>query len=71
MYTRLRDIRQENNVSQQKIAKILGVTQTTYGRMERQDIPFDVQHMKKVAQYFDVNIDYLIGASDKRRKFGE
>lgn len=71
MYTRIRDIRKERDITQKQMADILGVSQTTYGRMERQAIPFDVQHMKTVARFFDVSIDYLVGATDDRTAYSK
>lgn len=69
MYSRIRDIRKERGISQEYMADMLGVSQTTYGRMERQDIPFDVRHMKTVARYFNVSMDYLVGATDNRTPY--
>ena len=71
MYSILRDIRHENKYSQVAAADLLGITQTTYGRMEREEIPFDVQQMIKLAKHFDISLDYLVGISNTRRRFGE
>lgn len=69
MYSRIRDLRKERGLSQKRMAELLNVSQTTYGRMERQVIPFDVQYMKRIAQFFDVSIDYLVGATDRRSPY--
>ena len=69
MYSRIYDLRKEQNISQTQIAKLLGVSQATYSRMERQENPFEVQHMKRLAQYFQVSIDYLVGATDVRTPY--
>ena len=71
MYSILRDIRQENNYTQESAAKLLGISQANYSKMERQEMPFDVQQMIKLAKHFDISLDYLVGISNTRRHFGE
>lgn len=69
MYSRIRDIRKERGITQQQMGQLLGTSQVNYSRMERQEVPFDVQLMKKVAVLFCVSIDYLVGLTDKRAPY--
>ena len=62
---RLRDLREDHDLSQQQIAEILGIQQTVYSRYERglQTIP--LQHLVTLAKYYDVSTDYLLDMTDK------
>lgn len=56
---RLRDLREDNDLTQSDIAKILGIQQTVYSRYERgfQNIP--LEHLVRLADYYDVSLDYI------------
>ena len=58
---RIRDLREDNDISQEQIAKILQTTQETYHRYEtgKRDIP--LKHIIKLADFYNVSIDYLVG----------
>ena len=57
---RLKEIRKENNMYQKDIAKILNMSQTGYSQyeVETHDIPTEI--LKNIANYYNVNIDYLL-----------
>lgn len=57
----LRDLREDNDIKQKTIADYLGVSQQTYSNYEngRREIPVWV--LVKVAQYYKVSTDYLLG----------
>lgn len=61
---RLRELREENNLTQKHVAKILNVTRVTYSRYEngQRAVPLDV--FWKLADYYKVNIDYLVGREE-------
>ncbi len=65
MKNRLRDLREDRDLSQTKIAKILGMSQTGYSKYEtlENDIPTIV--LRKLADYYEVSIDYLLCETDK------
>lgn len=65
MYRRLRDLREDNDLKQRQLAEVLHVSQTTYSRYESGmiDIPSDV--LIKLADFYGVSTDYLLGRSDK------
>lgn len=62
--TRLRELRKSNNVSQQKLSKYLNFGYTAIANYESGRNQPSLDTVKKIAQYFDVTVDYLIGASD-------
>ncbi|WP_448904398.1 helix-turn-helix domain-containing protein [Eubacterium sp.] len=58
---RLRDLREDNDITQNQIASILNVKQNTYSQYEngKREVPIDV--LWKLADYYNVSIDYLVG----------
>lgn len=62
---RLKQLRTENDVSQSDIAKLLDVTRQAYSRYERGDREPDLEMLCKLADYFNVSVDYLIGHESK------
>lgn len=64
MHIRLRDLREDKDLTQTDIAKILNCTQTCYSYYEigKRDIPTDV--LIKLAEFHNTSIDYLLGITD-------
>lgn len=62
---RLRDLREDHDLSQQQIADILGIQQTVYSRYERGFQTIPLQHLVMLAKYYDVSTDYLLDLTDK------
>lgn len=58
---RLRDLREDKDITQNQIASILNVKQNTYSQYEngKREVPIDV--LWKLADYYNVSIDYLVG----------
>lgn len=61
---RLKVLRKENHLNQEEIAKILGCTQRKISYMEQGVTEPDLQSLVKLADYFDVSIDFLCGRKD-------
>lgn len=66
MYKRIRELREDNDLSQGKLAEILKVSQSTYSRYESGylDIPSEI--LKKIAQLYKVSTDYILELTDKK-----
>ncbi len=66
---RLRDLREDKDLLQKDIAKILNMSQTGYSKyeVETNDIPTDI--LKKLASYYDTSIDYLLCLTDERKPY--
>ena len=66
IYPRIRDLREDCDLNQTEVAKILGTTQTQYSRWERgaQEIP--LHHFISLARYYKVSLDYLAGLTNKK-----
>ena len=62
---RLKQLRQTNNVSQQELADLLGISTRAWRFYESGDREPNIAGLITLADYFDVSLDYLIGRSDK------
>ncbi len=64
MFKRLRDLREDHDLSQTKVASYLGMSQTGYSKYEtgENDIPTDV--LIKLADLYNTSIDYLLERTD-------
>lgn len=63
-YPRLRDLREDHDLSQQVVAEYLGMKQPQYNRYERglRDIPTDV--LIRLAQLYKTSTDYILGLTN-------
>ena len=63
-FARLKDLREDKNLTQQQVSDLLGIQQTVYSRYERgaQDIP--VRHLLILADYYHTSTDYLLGRTN-------
>lgn len=66
MNLRIRDLREDNDLTQSQIAKLLGCTQQTYSRYETGEITIDINSLIKLAKFYKTSIDYLVGLSNKK-----
>lgn len=64
---RIRDLREDNDKTQQEIATILGTSQTMYARYERGANELPIHHLLTLCRYYNVTSDYLLGLSDKKQ----
>ncbi len=64
MYKRIRDMREDRDMNQTQIAKMLGMSQTGYSKYEtgENDIPTAV--LIKLARFYNTSIDFLLGETD-------
>ena len=56
---RLRDMREDKDLSQAEVAEILGIKQTVYSRYERGFQTIPLEHLLKLARLYHVSLDYL------------
>lgn len=61
---RIRDLREDNDKTQQEIADMLGTSQTMYARYERGANEMPIRHLVKLCQYYGVSADYILGLTD-------
>lgn len=68
---RIKDLREDHDITQQAIAGILGTSQTMYARYERGANEIPLRHLVILAEYYNVSLDYLCGISHIKRPFGK
>lgn len=66
-FPRIRDMREDADLTQDQIAQMLGIAQTVYSRYERgyQVIPLPL--LIQLADYYDVSLDFLTGRTSNMR----
>lgn len=69
MYTRIRDLREDRDMSQTELAKQLGMSQTGYSKYEtgENDIPTAI--LIQLAQLHNTSVDYLLGLTDVKQPY--
>ena len=70
-YRRLRDLREDNDYTQKEISKLLSTTQPQYFRYEsgQRDLPCEL--VVKLAKFYNVSADYILGLTDKPVKLNK
>lgn len=63
---RLKDIREDKDLTQKEVAKILNITQTTYSMFENGTKIIPLKHLNTLSNYYNVSLDYLTNLSTKR-----
>ena len=64
MYRRIRDLREDKDLSQKKVANMLGMSQTGYSKYETGENDLPTSILIKLADFYDVSIDYLLNRTD-------
>jgi transcriptional regulator with XRE-family HTH domain len=68
MLIRIKELRLERKMKQAELAKIIGVSQNTLSYWERGEYKPDNAALQKLADFFLVSIDYLLGRTNVRRE---
>lgn len=63
---RIRDLREDADLTQSQIAEYLGTSQTMYARYERGANEIPIRHIIKLCKYYDVSADYILGITEKK-----
>lgn len=62
---RIRDLREDHDMTQEQIAKILGTSQTMYARYERGANEMPLHHLLTLCRFYRVTSDYILGITDE------
>ena len=65
-YEVLRELREDHDYSQGKVAQFLGTTQQVYSRYERGINEMPVRHLRALCQFYQVSADYVLGLDKKK-----
>lgn len=66
---RIRDTREDADLTQTDIAQILKIRQTVYSRYERGINALPIEHLITLAKFYHTSTDYLLGLTDERRPY--
>lgn len=66
-FNRLKDIREDNDINQEQMAKILNVKRSTYSLWELGINIIPLKNLCDFADYFDFSIDYILGLTNDRK----
>lgn len=65
MELRIRDLREDRDLTQKQIAEYLLCDQSLYSKYERGERPLPLECAVKLAQFYHVSLDYLVGLTDR------
>lgn len=66
---RIRELREDNDLKQQKIAEILNTTQQVYSRYEKGTNEIPIRHIIALARFYNVSCDYILGETNKKERY--
>ena len=65
-YTRLRNMREDADLTQAQLGKILNISQRSYAHFEAGTRSIPIEILIALADYYNVNLDYLVERTDKK-----
>lgn len=65
---RIRDLREDNDLSQAEVAKIINTTQQQYSKIETGKSDICGEKIIKLAEFYNVSADYILGITDEPNK---
>ena len=68
MYPRIRDLREDKDLNQTQIAKMLGMSQTGYSKYETGENDIPTQILIKLSSFYNTSIDYLLGQTNNPKR---
>ena len=69
MYQRIRDLREDKELTQKQIGQLLNISQTGYNQYEigKNDIPTKI--LIKLANFYNTSVDYLLGLTNEKKPY--
>ncbi len=68
-YERIRALREDNDLTQEALGKILNVSQRTYSRYENDERAIPIEILSKLADFYKTSIDYLVGRTNQKEPY--
>lgn len=69
METRIKALREDNDLTQETVAEAIGITQRKYSYLETGVQQWPDELLVKLAAYYQTSVDYLLGLTDERRPY--
>ena len=68
-YERIRNLREDMDLSQTQVAQVLNCSQRIYSNYERGDVDIPTDILIKLAKFHQTSVDYLLGLTDERTPY--
>ncbi len=69
MYRRIRDLREDMDLTQKEMGIILSCSQRVYSNYERGEVDIPTQMLVKLAEFHNTSIDYLLELTDEKKSY--
>ena len=69
VYRRIRDLREDRDLTQTQLGKHLGIAQRTYSNYECGERTIPTELLIQLAQFYNTSIDYLVGMTEEKRPY--
>lgn len=66
-YERIKNLREDNDITQKEVAALLGTSQSYYAQYENGKRPIPFERIIQIANILNISIDYLAGRTDKKQ----
>ncbi|MBQ8892586.1 MAG: helix-turn-helix transcriptional regulator [Bacilli bacterium] len=70
-FKRLKDLREDNDLRQDEVAKLLNITRQLYGLYESGKSTIPIYLLIELAKFYNVSIDYIVGISNQKKSFNQ
>jgi len=68
-YPRIRDLREDHDWNQTRVAEMLNMSQTGYSKYETGENDIPTQILIKLAKIYDTSVDYLLGETNNPKRY--
>ena len=69
MYKRIRDLREDRDLNQTQVPKMLGMSQTGYSKYETGENDLPTEILIKLARFYGTSIDYILDQTDEPERY--
>ena len=69
MQLRIRDLREDSDLKQKDVAQFLMCDQSLYSKYERGERPLPLEYAEKLADFYHVSVDYLLGRTNEKKPY--
>ena len=71
MKLRIRDMREDKDLTQKQVADYLLCDQSLYSKYEREERPLPLEYADKLADFYGVSVDYLLGRTSNKKPYNK
>lgn len=71
MKLKIRDLREDRDLTQKKVAEYLLCDQSLYSKYEREERPLPLEYADRLADFYGVSVDYLLGRTSVKKPYSK